>query len=208
MWLKPKDCIQAPTFGKWGLGGSLLPLTKKILCQLHRVFSLNFWWGDSKFSVPIGPWQGRSRMGGGDLQKKSDWSQNCPINAKLGHFIAFYSTFELKSSQIWHKNVFKFFKFSGTNLGWGGTSLGPKTGTSVGWGGDWQNFRRMGGTPQSLQEKTLLQSVAIGIYSFSAHLPKSHFNFKMAIAWVRALHSSMHLKISKGTPQWPSCIKL
>ena len=24
----------------------------------------------------------------------------------------------LKSSQIWHKNVFKFFKFWGTNLGW------------------------------------------------------------------------------------------
>ena len=29
-----------------------------------------------------------------------------------------------------------FSNFQGTNLGWGGTSLGPKTGTSVGWGID------------------------------------------------------------------------
>ena len=44
--------------------------------------------GDSKFSVPVGPRRGRSRMGG-DLRKKSDWNQNCPLNAKLGHFLLF-----------------------------------------------------------------------------------------------------------------------
>ena len=45
-----------------------------------RVFSLNFWWGgDSKFLVPVGPRRGRSQMGGGNLQKKSDWSQKCPL---------------------------------------------------------------------------------------------------------------------------------
>ena len=27
--------------------------------------------------------------GGGNLRKKSDWSQKCPLNAKLGHFLLF-----------------------------------------------------------------------------------------------------------------------
>ena len=44
------------------------------------------------------------------------------------------------------KNVFKFCKFSGTNLGWGRTSLGPKTGTRVGWQ-ELTNFSLDGGTP-------------------------------------------------------------
>ena len=34
-----------------------------------------------------------------------------------------YSTFKLKSSQIWRKNVFKFVKFSGTKLSWGGEQV-------------------------------------------------------------------------------------
>ena len=59
---------------------------------------------------------------------------------------SFWGTFELKSSQIWHKNVFKFFKFSGTNLGWGGQALVQKRG-QVSDGGDWQNFCRMGDPP-------------------------------------------------------------
>ena len=54
-------------------------------------FSLNFWWGDSKLLVPVSPWWGQSRMGGGTCKKKSDWSQNCPPNAKLGHFLLFYA---------------------------------------------------------------------------------------------------------------------
>ena len=55
---------------------------------IYRVFSLIFWWwGDSKFSVPVGPRRGLSRMGG--LAKKSDWSQNCPLNAKLDQFLQF-----------------------------------------------------------------------------------------------------------------------
>ena len=40
-----------------------------------------------------------------------------------------------------------FSNFRGRTSAGGGTSLGPKMGTSVGWG-DWQNFRRMGGTPR------------------------------------------------------------
>ena len=47
-------------------------------CDRNRVFSLNFWWGDSKFSVPVGDKVG---WGGGELAQKSDWSQNCPPNA-------------------------------------------------------------------------------------------------------------------------------
>ena len=70
------------------------PIPTKGLCPLDpwqgtlRVFSLNFWWGgDSKCLVPVRR-LGRSPMGGGDLQKKkSDWSQNCPPNAKLGLFL-------------------------------------------------------------------------------------------------------------------------
>ena len=61
---------------------------------------------------------------------------------------SFLRYFELKSSQIWHKNVFKFFQIFGDEprMGGGGTSLGPKLGTSVGWGG-LANFRRIGGPP-------------------------------------------------------------
>ena len=46
-----------------------------------RVFSLNFWWGgDSKFSVPVGPRRGRSRMGGGTCEKN-------PTEAKTAHLV-------------------------------------------------------------------------------------------------------------------------
>ena len=52
-----------------------------------RVFFSKFLMGgDSKFSVPDGDEVG---WGGGDLRKKSDWSQNCPPYAKLGHFLLF-----------------------------------------------------------------------------------------------------------------------
>ena len=60
---------------------------------------------------------------------------------------SFLQLFELKSSQIWHKNAFKFFKFLGSNLGWGGQALVQKRGQVSDGGGDWQNFRRMGGPP-------------------------------------------------------------
>ena len=32
---------------------------------------------------------GTKSDGGGTCEKKSDWSQNCPPNAKLGHFLLF-----------------------------------------------------------------------------------------------------------------------
>ena len=57
---------------------------------LHRVFSLNFWWGGGlKIFSPRRSPTGTKPDGGGDLQKKSNWSQNCPLNAKLGHFLLF-----------------------------------------------------------------------------------------------------------------------
>ena len=62
----------------------------------HQGFSLNFWWGDSKFFVLVGPRRGRSRMGEGTWQKKNlNWSRNCPPNAKLGHFCYFKHEIQL-----------------------------------------------------------------------------------------------------------------
>ena len=45
-----------------------------------------------------------------------------------------------------------FSNFRGRTSAGGGQALVPKRG-QVSDGGDWQNFRRMGGTPQSPQEK-------------------------------------------------------
>ena len=65
-------------------------------------------------------------MGGGELAKKirlkpklSTLCKIRPFFCYFKHEIQLFGTSELKSSQIWHKNVFKFFKFSGTNLSWG-----------------------------------------------------------------------------------------
>ena len=125
---------------------------------VHRVFSLDFWWGDSKFSVPVGPRRGRSRMGGG-LMKKIRLKPKLPTYCKIRPFFAILSMkysflryFELKSSRIWHKNVFKFFKFSGTNLGWGGDKPWSKNGDKCRMGG-LAKFSPDGGTPQSPPEK-------------------------------------------------------
>ena len=52
-----------------------------------RVFSLNFWWGGLKIFGPHRSPMGTKSDGGGDWWKKSDWSQNFPLNAKLGHFL-------------------------------------------------------------------------------------------------------------------------
>ena len=54
-----------------------------------RVFSLNFWWGGGGLKI-FGPRRsptGTKSDGGGDLRKKSDWSQNCPLSAKSGYFL-------------------------------------------------------------------------------------------------------------------------
>ena len=143
------------------------PLSKIAQLQsprAHHGFFSKFLMGGGELKT-FGPRRspkGTKSDGGGNLRKKSDWSQNCLLNAKLGHFLlflawntAFYGTFELKSSQIWHKNVFKFFKFSGTNLCWGWQALVQKRGQVSDRGGDWQNFRRMGGPPSPPQEKNL-----------------------------------------------------
>ena len=140
-------------------------------------FSLKFLWGGSKFLVPVSPDGDEVRWGEGDLQKKSDWSQNCPPYAKLGHFFCYFKheiqlTFELKSSQIWHKNVFKFFNF----FFGGGTSLGPKT-TSVAWG-DWQNFRWMGDPQFPPRKKTLTPFVTLTVNLWQrVFIFQAHFQF-------------------------------
>ena len=92
--------------------------------------------------------------GGGNLWKKSDWSQNCPL---MQNYIIFcYSKHEIQLFKVLlslrvvkfdTKNVSRFFKYFETNLGWG-ASLGPKTGTCVGWGVD-KIFAWWGGRPPS-----------------------------------------------------------
>ena len=44
--------------------------------------------GGLKIFGPRGPTETKSD-GGGNLRKKSDWSQNCPTYAKLGNFLLF-----------------------------------------------------------------------------------------------------------------------
>ena len=114
--------------------------------------------GDSKFLVPVGPRWGRTRMGGLN-EKKSDWSQNCPPNAKLGHFCYFKHNIQLfkvllslKVVKFHTKMYSNFSNFWGRTLAGGGTSLGPKTGTSVGWG-ELTKFLPNGGTPSPSREK-------------------------------------------------------
>ena len=125
------------------------------MAKLTRVFSLNFWWGwgDSKFSVPVGPGWGRSRMGG-NLQKKSDWSQNCPLNAKLGLFCylkheiqLFKVLLSLKVVKFDTKMYLNFSNFRGQTLA-GGDKPWSKNGDKCRMGGgDWQNFRRIPPVP-------------------------------------------------------------
>ena len=55
------------------------------LYHIWQGFFSKFLMGGLKIFGPHRGRQGRSRMG-----KKSDWSRNCPPNAKLGHFLLFY----------------------------------------------------------------------------------------------------------------------
>ena len=66
---------------------SLFSWTIIFLSARSRVFSLNFWWGELKIFHPRR--SPTDEVGWGGLAKKSDKSQNCPLNAKLGHFLLF-----------------------------------------------------------------------------------------------------------------------
>ena len=118
-----------------------------------RVFSLNFWWGGTQNfwspSVPDG-----DKSDGGTREKNlteaktAHLMQNNPIFCCFKHEIQLLKVLELKSSQIWHKNV---FKFSGMSLGCGDKPW-SKNGDKCRMG-DWQNFCWMGGTPSPSQKK-------------------------------------------------------
>ena len=93
--------------------------------------------------------------GGETCKKNPTEAKTAHLNAKLGHFCYFKHEIQLFKVPLSLKVVtfdtkmhLNFLNFRGRTSAGGGTSLGPKTGTSVGWG-DWQNFCRMGGTPQS-----------------------------------------------------------
>ena len=122
------------------------------LVQQVRVFSLNFWWGDLKIFGPRRSPMGR-KSDGGDLQKKSDWSHNCPLNAKLGNFLPILSMkysflrYFLKVVKFDTKMYLNFSNF------WGRTSAGgdkpwSKNGDKVSDGGIGKIFARWG-DPQS-----------------------------------------------------------
>ena len=110
--------------------------------------------------------RGRSRMGeGGTYEKKSNWSRNCPPNAKLGLFCYFKHEIQLfkvlLSLKVVKFDTKMYLNFSNF-WGWtsaGGSSLGPKMGTRVRWG-DWQNFCWMGDpiSPPPGKKRTLPKS--------------------------------------------------
>ena len=80
--------------GDWGpLAANILPVPPTDR-RPQGFFSKFLMEGDLKIfgprRSPKGMKSGRwNQSGGGDLWKKSDWSQNCPLNAKLGHFLLF-----------------------------------------------------------------------------------------------------------------------
>ena len=98
--------------------------------DLTRVFSLNFWWGGTQnFRSPLGT----KSDGGGYLQKKSDWSQNCPPNANLGHFLLnkheiqlFKVLLSLKVVKFDTKMYLNFSNFQGWTSAGGGQALVQK----------------------------------------------------------------------------------
>ena len=66
---------------------------KNLYPFLYRGFSLNFWWGgNSNFRSPLVPNGDKVGWGGG-LVKKSDWSQNCPFNAKFCYILSMKYSF-------------------------------------------------------------------------------------------------------------------
>ena len=124
-----------------------------VISHANRVFSLNFWQGGtSKFFVP-------ESGGGGDLQK-SDWSRNCPPNAKHRPFFAILSMtiqlfkvlLSLKVLKFDTKMYLKFSNFRGRRGG-GETSLGPKT---------WDKCR-MGGPPRPPGKKPCMNTLYCNI---------------------------------------------
>ena len=66
---------------------------RRIIRELIRVFSLNFWWGAQNFRSPSVPDGDEVGWGGGGTCKKIQLKPkiNCPLNAKLGHFLLSYA---------------------------------------------------------------------------------------------------------------------
>ena len=103
----------------------------------------------------FGPRRGRSQMGG-DLWKKIRLKPKMPTYCKIRPFFSYFKheiqlkvLLSLKVVKFDTKNVFKFFKFSGTNLGWGGDKPWSKNGDKCQMGGIGKIFAGWGGPPQS-----------------------------------------------------------
>ena len=113
----------------------------------------------------FGPRQGptATKSAGGELAKKSNWSQNCPLNAKLGHFFAIFKH-EIQLFQVLLSlKVVKFDTKMYLNFSnfWGRTSAGEaqalvqKQG-QVSDGGGLTKFLPDGGPSVSPGKKTLV----------------------------------------------------
>ena len=137
--------------------------------EMPRVFSLNFWWGGGELKI-FGPRRSptETKLDGGGLAKKCDWSQTCPPNAKLGHFLLFKHEIQpfkvllgLKVVKFDTKMYFKFSNFRGqTSAGGGGQALVQKRG-QVSDGGIDNIFARWG-DPHPLRKKILAAQYKFG----------------------------------------------
>ena len=130
--------------------------------SLVRVFSLNFWWGDSKFLVPIGLRWGQSRMGGGTLRKNSTeaktahWCKVRPFFFYFKHEIQLFKVLpSLKVVTFCTKMYLNFSDCRGWTSAGGGAKPWSKNGDKCRmWGVD--NFFARWGDPQSPQKKPCL----------------------------------------------------
>ena len=124
-------------------------------------------------------------MGGGDLRKKSDWSQNCPLNAKLGYFKHEIQLFKvllsLKVVKFDTKMYLNFSNFRGRTSAGGGQALVQKRGqVSDGGGGIGKIFAGWGDPPVPQEKKPWYKiklNQGLSVWEETKHL--SNYQFLM-----------------------------
>ena len=143
----------------------------------------------------------KSDGGRGHLWKKSDWSKNCPPNAKFNFC---YPKHEIQLFKVLLSlKVFKFFKYLGTNLGGGGggQALVQKRGQVFGWGGGGlTKFSPDGGTPSPLpRKKTLGNCIRQNCFVYPNGLTRIKLKFEIWISGVIIFQTKNTILFWKGT---------
>ena len=143
----------------------------------HRAFSLNFWWGTQNFRSLLGT--NGDEVGWVGLAKKSEWSQNCPPNANLGHFCYFKHEIQLFKVLLSLK-VVKFDSKMYLNFSnfWGQTSAGGEqalvqNGDKYRMGG-WQHFCWMGDPQSPPPRKKTLHQIPLWFKEAWGHTSLNH----------------------------------